>query len=72
MTKEPGLAPDEFIVNVQEGDFETMISYILGLLADGLHATRVDEDTIMVKYCGYSLINTKSKKIKSVVKKPDY
>ena len=72
MKPEPGIATDEFVVNVQEGDYETMTSYILGLLADGLNASRVDTDTIMVKYCGYSLINTKTKKIKSVIKKPDY
>ena len=70
MNKEtPDCRLDEFIVNVKEGDFDVMSPYCFGLVADGMPCIRIDEDTIMVKYCWYSLINSKPRKIQSRLKK---
>lgn len=48
-----------------------MPPYVMRLLAKGHKMINVNENTFMIKYCGYFLINLSKKEIKSVVKKPD-
>jgi hypothetical protein len=49
-----------------------MLPYLMNLMAEGFRAINDDDDTIMIKYYGYSLINRKTKTITAVVKKPEY
>ena len=72
MSHHLGDGPDEITVNVSKQDFDTMLPYIMKMLAEGFKLIKITEDTFMIKYCGYSLINITKKEIKSVVKKPDY
>ena len=48
-----------------------MPPYVMRLLAKGHKLIKVNENTFMIKRCGYFLINLSKKEIKSVVKKPD-
>ena len=63
--------PKEFCVDVSPEDYPTMLPYWLNLIVDGLPAERVDDNTIMIKYKGYALINTEDKVIKSVIQRPE-
>ncbi len=71
MTTAYGEAVDELILNITAQDFDTMLPYIMKMLAEGFKLIRIDENTFMIKYCGYSIISLKEKTIKAVVKKPD-
>ena len=67
-----GDGPDEFPTRVSsEDDYDTMLEYLMDLMSQGLRGIRVDEDRIMIKYQGYTVIN-KKKEIIAVIKKSEY
>ena len=70
MSPDYGEAVDEVTMNVTNQDFDTMLPYIMNLIVEGFKVIKISDDEFMIKYCGYSIINTKKKEIKAVVKKP--
>jgi hypothetical protein len=49
----------EITIQINAEDYDTMLEKVMDLVVQGLKATRIDHDRIMIKYQGYTIIDRK-------------